>query len=150
MLGCLSACWFQKRGSLIILGYPTGGSALNISSSTFRSGLFHFWIWTCPLMQTGVSVKNQKQNGKQCISWWDCMLQAVSTGSRLFAQVLVLVCQTERPGWKSFTQPHFFGIQHVQGLSMKVFRKKKKKKKSVRKPISYFFSWFFHFCPFLI
>ena len=39
---------------------------------------------------------NQKQNGKQCRSWWDGLLRAVSSGSTLFVLVLVLVCQAER------------------------------------------------------
>ena len=62
------------------------------------NGLFHSRIWTCPLIRgfkMGVFSLNQKQNGKWCRSWWDSSLWAISSGSTLFAQVLVLVCQAE-------------------------------------------------------
>ena len=60
-------------------------------------------MWTLPnlnldmlSMQTGKSVKNRKQNGKQCRSWIDGSLLAVSSGSTLFAKVFVLVYMVER------------------------------------------------------
>ena len=43
-----------------------------------------FWIW----MQIGKSDKNIKHNYKQCRSWWDGMLWAVSSGSTLFAKLI--------------------------------------------------------------
>ena len=48
------------------------------------------------LLQTGISVKHQQQNGKQCRSWWDGSLWAVSSGSTLFAKASVLVCRVVR------------------------------------------------------
>ena len=32
-----------------------------LSSPSFRSGLFRLWIWSEPLLQTGVSIKNQNR-----------------------------------------------------------------------------------------
>ena len=43
----------------------------------------------------GVTVKIQKQNGKQCRSWWDDSSWAVSSGSTLFAKVSVFDCMAE-------------------------------------------------------
>ena len=37
---------------------------LTLSTLSFWRGHFHSWIWTCTQMQIGVSVSNQKQNGK--------------------------------------------------------------------------------------
>ena len=62
------------------------------SPTSFWYGLFNLWIWTQPLLQIWVQSKIDN-NGKQCRSWWDGSLRAVSSGSILFAQILVLVCR---------------------------------------------------------
>ena len=69
------------------------GVCVTLSSLSFWSGFFHPWIWTCPLMQIGVSVL---KNCKQCRSWWDGSIWALSCGSTLLAQVTALVCRAER------------------------------------------------------
>ena len=63
---------------------------LTPSPLSFWSGLFRSWIWTCPLMQIGVSIRTQKQNGQQCKFWWDSLLSAISSGSTLFELIIVL------------------------------------------------------------
>ena len=50
---------------------------------------------SCPLLKIGVSAKNRKQNGKQCRSWWDGLLQPSHLElATLFAKV------SSVPGWK--------------------------------------------------
>ena len=44
---------------------------LTISPLSFWSGVFQLWFLAQPLLQTGMRVHNQKQNSKQCRSWWD-------------------------------------------------------------------------------
>ena len=41
----------------------------------------------------------KKQNGKQCRSWWDGSLWAISSGSTLSAKVYILVSKTEKIKW---------------------------------------------------
>ena len=87
---------------------------LCLSPLYFINGLFHLRIWTCPLPQIGVSMKkNQNQNSKQCRSWWDVSLWAVSSGSTLFAQVPVLVCREDS-----------VNASHAGKMSDPIFRKK--------------------------
>ena len=40
--------------------------------------------------------QKQKQNGKQCRSWWDGLWRAIWSESTLFAKVSILVCRAER------------------------------------------------------
>ena len=48
------------------------------------------WIWAWLVLRIC------QQNGKQCGSWWDGSLRAVSSESTLFAEISVLVCRDER------------------------------------------------------
>ena len=75
---------------------------LTFSPLSFWHGLFHLWIWTHPMLQIGVSVKIQRQNGEQYRPRWDSSLQALSSGSALFAKVSVLVCRNGRVKFNLF------------------------------------------------
>ena len=70
-------------------------SNFNAFSLSFWNGFFHPWIWTCPLLQIGLPVKNHKKNGKRRY-WWDGSLRDISSGSTLFVQGSILLCRAER------------------------------------------------------
>ena len=55
----------------------SAGQGLTLSSLSFRRCHFQLWIWPCLLLQMWVPVRYQKQNEKQCRSWWDCSLVPV-------------------------------------------------------------------------
>ena len=57
---------------------------LTRSPPGFGWWLFHLRIWTHPLLQMRISVR---QNGKELRSWWDSSLWAISSWSALFAKL---------------------------------------------------------------
>ena len=78
------------------------GFVLTLPSLSFWSGPFHPWIWTCPLLQIGLSDTNRKQNCKQCRSRWEpshqdlhCLLKCfglqVWKGWKLMEKILCFV-----------------------------------------------------------
>ena len=66
------------------------------SSLSFWNGLIRLLIWTRSSLQIRISVKILEPKSKQCRSRWDGLLRAVSSGSTLFAWVLVFVYRVER------------------------------------------------------
>ena len=81
------------------------------------------------LLQTGVSVKNQEQNGRQYRSWWDSSLWAISSGSALFAKASVLVSKDERVTTFNLLQP-ITKVRLFKYIVYWKFHHKKKIKKS--------------------
>ena len=68
ILGCLKSVqnsYFRSRP--VIFQF----SRALLPTLSLWSEFFLLWIWIHPLLEMGVSVLNQQQNGKQCKSWWD-------------------------------------------------------------------------------
>ena len=100
------------------------------------------------LVRPSVSVRGlsqkSKQNGKQCISWWDGSLWAVSSGSILFEKQkkqkkkkkkkkknVCLVCRTERVKINWGNLKHLIIEVHTFYWDKNIKKKKKKKKMSL-------------------
>ena len=72
--------WFLKQLNVSKLERYTV-SISNLFTLTEVDSRLCFWTW--PLLRIGISVHHWKQNGKQCKSWWNGSLGAVSPGSTL-------------------------------------------------------------------
>ena len=103
------------------------------STLIFLNGLFHLWIRTHLLLEIGKPTLNIKQNGKQCRSWWDGSLRAVTSWLLWIYTVFIsLFWFSGMKGWKELWlsyMPYLTlwdkisqNLAHLEGNSHKKFQ----------------------------